>query len=155
VLLLLVSIVLIVGSLAHIIALPPQKPAAEEINTANWPAPDEDTIEYLKNIDLRTLRPKAPEAKANAGCTDTEGIPLPPGAVVRFGKWYSYVRGPTGDRNLGPIDHVAFSPDGKTVATANCAGTIRLWDVATGMPRGRVREDLGNLLSLALTADGQ
>jgi WD40 repeat protein len=27
---------------------------------------------------------------------------------------------------------VAFSPDGKTLATANNDGSVRLWDVATG-----------------------
>jgi WD40 repeat protein len=158
VLLLLVATIVIIGSIAHIVAVSPLKPAAEADKfAADWPAPDEDTIEYLKNIDLRTLRPKTPQPKAMPalGPTDAEGIPLPTGAVARFGKWYTYVRGTTGDRNLGPIDHVAFSPDGKTVATANCAGTLRLWDIATGMPRGRVREDQGSLLALAFTADGK
>ncbi len=32
----------------------------------------------------------------------------------------------------GPVDTVAFSPDGKTLVTGDNDGTIRLWDAATG-----------------------
>ena len=38
----------------------------------------------------------------------------------------------------GGIPAVVFSPDGKTIATASQDRTARLWDVATGQPKGAV-----------------
>ncbi len=52
------------------------------------------------------------------------------------------------------VNAVAFSPDGKTVATGSWDETIRLWDVATG---GEIRQLLGHLRSVhavAFSPDG-
>jgi WD40 repeat protein len=39
--------------------------------------------------------------------------------------------------HTGPVDALTFSPDGTTLASASWDGTIRLWEAATGHPRGR------------------
>jgi WD40 repeat protein len=60
-----------------------------------------------------------PEAKMR---TDRNGDPLPDGAVARFGS----------ARLLhGRVDHLEFSPDGKTLASSGSDG-VRLWDLADG-----------------------
>jgi WD40 repeat protein len=56
--------------------------------------------------------------------TDCYGDPLPTGAVARFGTlrlWHSL-----------PISALAFAPDGKTLASSDSAGIVRIWETATG-----------------------
>jgi hypothetical protein len=64
---------------------------------------------------------------------DLYGDPLPAGALARMGT----VR----LRHGGSVDSVAFSPDGKLLATSSDGSdpTIRLWSVATGKEVRRIQ----------------
>jgi eukaryotic-like serine/threonine-protein kinase len=48
-----------------------------------------------------------------------------------------------------------FSPNGKLVLTGGEDGTARLWDAATGAPRGEPLRHDGPVLSIAFSPDGQ
>jgi WD40 repeat protein len=80
------------------------------------PAPG-DLTSQKKNVRVREKRP----------LTDRYGDPLPPGAVARLGTArFCYP---------GPIDHLVFSPDGKTLVVGSGSRSEtppQLWDAATG-----------------------
>ena len=79
---------------------------------------------------------------------DRYGDPLPPGALMRLGT----IRFRHGDS----INAAAYSPDGKTLATAGYGGTIRLWDAATGKQVAVFqRENKASITSLAFSPDGK
>jgi WD40 repeat protein/tetratricopeptide (TPR) repeat protein len=54
-----------------------------------------------------------------------------------------------------PVYGVAFSPDGKTIATGSVDKTVRLWDLATGQPIGPILRHAGPVFSVAFLDDGK
>jgi WD40 repeat protein len=56
---------------------------------------------------------------------------------------------------LEEVSAVAFSPDGKTLATAGSDRAVRLWEVATGKERGRLAGHRGWVSAVAFSPDGR
>ena len=55
----------------------------------------------------------------------------------------------------GPVNAVAFAPDGQTVLSGSDDTTLRLWDVATGDPIHIFEGNGGRINSVAFAPDGQ
>ena len=56
----------------------------------------------------------------------------------------------------GGVHSVAFSPDGKTLASGTDMGTVQLWDVATHRPIGApLTSQVAQVLSVAFSPNGK
>src|SRR5215831_9485829 len=79
--------------------------------------------------------------------TDFYGDPLPEGAIARCGTIRL--------RHSEHVHAIAFSPDGKLMATGGGDSVIRLWDAASGELRGRLTGHEKNVSAVAFAPDGE
>ena len=80
-----------------------------------------------------------------------------PTARCGCGTWPPAARSATRSPPHSAVDSVAFSPDGKILASGGADGTVRLWDVATGQPIGQPahRPHRRRSTSVAFSPDGK
>jgi RNA polymerase sigma factor (sigma-70 family) len=91
---------------------------------------------------------RAPEKRTpRLAHTDLHGDPLPPGASARLGT----VRLRSGTH----LRALAFSPDGRVLATTADDSLLRLWQVSSGREVGRLQTQRGTVNPVAFAPDGK
>ncbi len=57
--------------------------------------------------------------------------------------------------HTGEVRAVAFSPDGKNLASGSQDGSIKLWNISTGKPLGTFTAQKEQVWSVAFNPDGK
>lgn len=100
------------------------------------------------NSQVPNERSTAPRLENDDRLVLAKNAPLPEGAVLQLGK--------ARFRHSHPVDVVAYSPDGRFLATGSFDKFIRLWDARTGvLVRTFADSDGRNTCGLAFAPEGQ
>ncbi|GAB1824475.1 hypothetical protein HerbRD11066_76390 [Herbidospora sp. RD11066] len=119
-----------------------------------------DNVISLLDVDSRTsqtLWANPPQESTNHGVLGPDGrtLALTYGAEVEL--WDNQTRQRTGrlGGHAGDVRAVAFSPDGRLLATGGADRVIRLWDPVKAAPAGpALLGHTGDVLSVAFSPDG-
>jgi WD40 repeat protein len=79
--------------------------------------------------------------------------PFPSSARNLIAGWSKHIGTPVIHDAL--VSAVAFSPDGKTVLTGSRDNTARLWEAATGEPRGETMQHEAEVSARGFSPDGK
>ena len=115
-------------------------------------------LSYLVNMQLaqRFLE----EGNVGPGLELLDSQRPPPGQEdMRTFDWYYFWRGYRRDlltlQRPGTVHSVAFSPDGKTLASGSRDRTVRLWEVASGKETATLPGHTDTVYSVAFSPDGK
>jgi WD40 repeat protein len=119
----------------------------------------ETSYTWSEIIDVRTLSSGKTQAKPVRDCIDfsCDGRLA---AIETGEKTLNVISIPDGkhvgsDLNCGQFESASFSPDGRLIATWDMEGTVRVWDVYTGLAvTGEMRHE-DSILELGFSPDGK
>src|SRR5258708_4353226 len=94
-----------------------------------------------------TSRQEDRDLREKPAATDLYGDPLPAGALARMGTIRL--------RHGNYVSTIAFSPNGKVLASAGYDMMIRLWNPATGKQLRKLGGNINPIASIAYSPDGK
>ncbi len=112
------------------------------LSTAGFGLIAGDAQKEVDHLQAKATDPKPPGPER----LDTEGLPLPAGAVARLGSPRL--------RHGARVKDIAYSPNGKWLASVGYDDTLRVWDAETGRQLFAVKRPEGGFDKVSFAAEG-